>query len=115
MANPNVEAVESYLNGLKKKDLSNVPFAPDVTFESPLSPKLEGKEPVIEFLTGLFPVINDIRVQRHIAEGEYVATAFDLDTTFGVISVFDCFLVSNGLLKYIRPYYDPRPITDAAK
>ena len=29
MANPNTEAVESYLNGLKQKDLSNVPFAPD--------------------------------------------------------------------------------------
>ncbi len=39
MTNPNVEAVESYLNGLKNKDLSSVPFARDVTFESPLSPK----------------------------------------------------------------------------
>ena len=115
MANPNVEAVESYLNGLKNKDLNNVQFAPDVTFESPLSPKLEGKEQVIEFLTGLFPVINDIRIQRHIAEGEYVATVFDLDTVFGVIPVFDCFRVTNGLLKEVRPYYDPRPITEATK
>jgi hypothetical protein len=32
---PNVNAVESYINGLKNKDLNNVPFAPDVTFESP--------------------------------------------------------------------------------
>ena len=115
MANPNTEAVESYLNGLKQKDLSNVPFAPDVTFESPLSPKLEGKEQVVEFLTGLFPAINDIRIQRHIAEGEYVATVFDFDTTFGVIPVCDCFRVSDGLLKQIRPYYDPRPITEATK
>lgn len=115
MANPNIEAVERYLNGLQRKDMSNVPFAPDVTFESPLTPKLEGKEQVVEFLTGLFPAIKDIRIQRHIAEGEYVATAFDFDTTFGVIPVFDCFRVSDGLLKEIRPYYDPRPITEAAK
>ena len=115
MTNPNVEVVENYLNGLKNKDLSSVPFARDVTFESPLSPKLEGKTQVVEFLTGLFPVINDIRILRHITEGEYVATLFDLDTTFGVIPVFDCFQVSNGLLKQIRPYYDPRPITEAMK
>ena len=115
MTNPNVEVVESYLNGLKEKDLSNVPFDSDVVFESPLSPKLEGKEQVVEFLTGLFPVINDIRIQRHIAEGDYVATVFDLDTTFGIVPVFDCFRVSNGLLKQIRPYYDPRPITEATK
>ena len=36
MTNPNVEVVESYLNGLKEKDLSNVPFDSDVVFESPL-------------------------------------------------------------------------------
>ncbi|MFN2397081.1 MAG: nuclear transport factor 2 family protein [Gemmatimonadaceae bacterium] len=115
MANPNTEAVELYLNGLKQKDLSSVPFAPDVTFESPLSPKIVGKEQVVEFLTGLFPAINDIRIKRHIAEEEYVATVFDFDTTFGVIPVFDCFRVSEGLLKEIRPYYDPRPITEATK
>lgn len=62
--------------------------------------------------TGLFPAIQDIRVKQHIVEGEYVATVFDFDTTFGVIPVFDCFRVSNGKLKQIRPFYDPRPITN---
>jgi hypothetical protein len=68
---------------------------------------------VIEFLSGLFPVIKDIRIKQHIVEGDYVATVFDFDTNFGVIPVFDCFRVSDGLLKEIRPYYDPRPITEA--
>ena len=67
---------------MRKKDLSDVPFAPNVTFESPLSSRIEGKGKVVEFLTGMFPVVNDVRIQRHIAEGEYVATTFDLDTTF---------------------------------
>ena len=102
-----VKPVEAYLHGLKKKDLS------DVTFESPLSPKLFGAESVIEFLTGLFPAINDVCVKQHIVEGEYVATLFDFDTTFGVIPVFDCFRVSGGEIKQIRPYYDPRPITNS--
>jgi hypothetical protein len=115
MNNPNIQVVESYLHGLKSKDLSQVPFAPDVTFEGPLSPKITGIPAVREFLTGLFPAVRDIRVKRHISEGEFVATEFDFDTTFGVIPVFDCFRVSHGQLKQIRPYYDPRPITNPSK
>lgn len=107
-----VSAVESYLHGLKNKDLSNVPFASDVTFESPLSPELVGAEAVIEFLTGLFPAIKDIRVKQHIVEGEYAAMRFDFETTFGLIPVFDCFRVTGGKIKQIRPFYDPRPITN---
>jgi hypothetical protein len=50
---------------------------------------------------GLFPAIKDIRVKQHIVEGEYVATVFDFDTTFGVIPVFDCFRVrTESLSKY---------------
>ena len=71
-----------------------------------------GSLAVVDFLSGLFPAIKDIRVKQHIVEGEYVATVFDFDTTFGVIPVFDCFRVSNGKLIQIRPFYDPRPITN---
>ena len=112
MKSTNIAVVESYLDGLNTKDLSKVPFAPDVTFEGPLSAKIIGAAAVREFLTGLFPAIRGIRVKRHIAEGEFVATEFDFDTTFGVIPVFDCFRVTGGLLAQIRPYYDPRPITN---
>ena len=34
-----IAIAEAYLNGLAKKDLSNVPFAADITFEGPLVPK----------------------------------------------------------------------------
>ena len=108
-----ITIVEGYLEGLRKKDLSQVAFDPNVTFEGPLSPKLIGEHAVVEFLSGLFPAIQDIRVKQHIVEGEYVATVFDFDTTFGVIPVFDCFRVSKGKLKEIRPFYDPRPITNS--
>lgn len=43
-----------------------------------------------------------------------MTTRFDLSTTFGVIPVFDCFRVANGLIQEIHPFYDPRPITNAA-
>lgn len=106
-----VAVVEAYLSGLANKDLSKVPFGADVTFESPLSERLTGREVVVNFLTGLFPAIKGVQVKRHIVEGDFVATVFDFETTFGVIPVFDCFQVVGGQLKAIRPYYDPRPIT----
>jgi hypothetical protein len=49
-------------------------------------------------------------VLHHVCDGEYVATRFDLDTTFGVVPVLDRFQVVGGQLKAIRPFYDPRPL-----
>lgn len=107
-----VATAESYFRGLRDKDLHAVPFAPGITLESPLTPKLTGIGPVISFLTALFPAIKDVRITRVIADGEFVAVMFDLDTIFGVIPVFDCIRVTNGLIQEMRPYYDPRPITE---
>ena len=107
-----VTAVERYLHGIDRKDLSGVPFAATVTIESPLTEKLAGIGAVVHFLTGLFPAVKNVRVRRHIVDGEFDAVQFDLDTVFGVIPVLDCIRVKNGLIEEIRPYYDPRPITE---
>ena len=107
-----VEVVESYVNGLGNGDFSKVPFAPDVTYESPISPKKTGQE-VIDFLSGLFPIIKGVQIKQHMVEGEYCATIFDLDTQHGTVYIFDRFLVEDGQLKSINPYYDPAPLKDA--
>ena len=115
MKDQNVEAVESYLNGLKQKDLSKVPFAPDVIFEGPLSPdKLDGRQSLIEFLSGILPIVKDVRIKRRIADGEHVCVLWELETSTPptVIPVCEYFRVSDGLIKEMRPYYDPRPITN---
>ena len=109
-----IAVVESYLLGLGKRDFSRVPFAPDVTYESPLTPKLAGRD-VIEFLEGVFPVVQGVEILQHIVEDDYVATLFDLQTIHGVIHVFDRFRVADGELKEIHPFYDPRLITEAGK
>lgn len=112
---PNVaiEVVEQYLAALRSGQVDQVPCAPDVTFESPLAPRVSGKDAVLKVLAGMLPVILGLTVRGHIAQGEYVATRFDLDTPFGPIEVFDRFRVVNGLLAEIRPFYDPRTITAA--
>jgi len=52
----NIAVVESYLSGLARKDLSSVPFAPGITFEGPLMPKLAGRETIVAFLTSTVTV-----------------------------------------------------------
>jgi hypothetical protein len=106
------EVVESYVNGLGNRDLNNVPFAPDVTYESPISPLRRGQE-VINFLTSLFPAIKGVQIKEHLVEGDYCATIFDLETLYGTIHIFDRFKVEGGQLKSINPYYDPAPLNEA--
>lgn len=105
-----VEVVEQYLNGLRTGDLSRVPFDRDVDFESPLAPKVTGRDAVVATLNGILPAVRGVRVHSHIVEGEYVATRFDLDTPAGWIEVFDRFRMRDGQLLEIRPFYDPRPL-----
>lgn len=112
MALSSVAVVERYLRGLKDRNLADVPFAPDVIFHGPLSPRLIGIDAVMERLQEVLPAVRDVRVERYIADGEYVAAILELDTIFGVIPVCDCFQVVNGQLMQIRPFYDPRTIIE---
>ena len=101
--------VEAYLNGLGNRSFDEVPFATDVTYESPLTEKLSGRE-AIEFLEALFPIIKGVTIKKHIVEGDTIATIFDLHVENGTAQVFDCFRVEDGLLKEIHPFYDPGPL-----
>jgi limonene-1,2-epoxide hydrolase len=103
----NIAVVESYLNALASKDLSSVPFAPGITFEGPRMPKLAGRETIVGFLTSILPYIKGIHIKQHIAEGDYVATVFDMETINGVDHVVDLCLVVDGLLTEVRAFYYP--------
>jgi hypothetical protein len=103
----NIAAVESYLKGLASKDLSSVPFASGITFEGPLIPKLAGRETIVGFLSSILPFIKGIEIKQHIADGEYVATVFDMETVNGVDHVVDLCRVVDGELTEIRAFYYP--------
>jgi glyoxylase I family protein len=113
--NPSLEVAESYLRGLNKGDLSEVPFSRDLVFESPLTPRLNGVEPVREFLEGVLPVIKGARILDSIANDDRVVIRFELDTSHGVIPACDFIRIKDGCISEIRPYYDPRPITNASR
>ena len=110
-----IRAVEVYLNGLAAKDVSAAPFHPDIELEGPLGPPVKGAAALREAITGFFPAINGIHIVQHIVDGEWCATVFDFDTTFGTIQLIDCFQVVDGQIMSIRAYYDPRPILDGMK
>jgi len=111
MNNQNIEAVEAYIYSLKEKDLSKAPLADDVSFEDPLTPKLNGSNAVKEFLEKFLPAIKGVRIESHLTENDYVATLWEADTVFGIIPIFERFHVVDGKIKEIRAYLDPRPIT----
>ena len=103
----NLAVVERDLNGLASKDLSSVPFAPGITFEGPLMPKLTGRETVVGVLTSILPFIKGIEIKQHIVDGDYVATVFDMETANGVDHIVDLCLVAGGLLTEVRAFYYP--------
>jgi predicted SnoaL-like aldol condensation-catalyzing enzyme len=109
-----IAVVESYIYGLGNGDFVNVPFADDVSYESPLTPKRTGQD-AIDFLAALFPIMKGAEIQQHIVEGDYVATVFQLRTPNGVTAIFDKFRVVDGKLKEINPYYDPGILKEAVK
>lgn len=110
MREENIKAVEAYLNGLKNKDLSLVPFADDIYFEDPIAGKNRGAENFRAFLSGFLPAINDVRVVRHVCEGDYVATHFEVDGVFGIVPIMEMFRVEDGKITEAIGYFDPRPI-----
>lgn len=104
------DVVLSYFDGLAKAQLHAIPFAPEVSFESPVSAPIRGATAVRAFLEGVLPAIRGIEVQQVIVEGELAAVRFTLETNHGLIPAFDFFRVVNGEIVEARPFYDPRPL-----
>ena len=107
-----IRAVEAHLNGLGARDISASPFHENIEFIGPISPPIKGEPTVRAVFTGFFPTIKGIKINRHIVDGEWCATFFDFDTTFGIIPMIDVFHVVEGRILSIRVYYDPRPILE---
>ena len=111
--NPNIKIVESYLDAIRVKDLSKAPVAEDIKFEDPLTTPASGRQAWAEFVSGMLPALNDVRVKQHIADGDHVATLWEADTIWGVIPIFESFRIEQGRITEALAFFDPRPITNA--
>lgn len=110
MKKDNIKAVEKYLNALRRHDLSLVPLAENMEFEDPVSGKGRGADNFRAFLTGFLPSINDVHIIRHVCEGDYVVTHFEVDGVFGKIPILEMFCVEDGKITKAIGYFDPKPI-----
>ena len=110
MNEENIKAVEGYLKALKEKDLSLAPFAEDLVYDDPVSGRGRGAENFRAFLSGFLPAIKDVRALEHVCDGERVATRWEADTVFGIISIGEFFRVREGKITEAFGYFDPRPL-----
>ena len=116
--------MQAFLDGLVNKDIERMPLAADLVLMSPLDPEhpLIGKAAAAEFLhTRVFPRIpvHKAEVERHVIEGECVATLWKATFMLPgnkqvVVPIFDFFRVVDSEIKEIRPYFDPKPLKEAA-
>ena len=113
-----VRAVEAFLEGLVKSSVDGMPLISPL---DPANPK-RGREQASNFLNLIFPKIPvpAATVERHIVEGAYVATRWD--ATFRdakgsdvLVSIFDFFRVTDGLIREARFFFDPKPLKDILK
>ena len=107
-----IRAAEAHLNGIGARDVSAVPYHPDVIVETPLGPPTRGAAAVRAAIATVLPLVKGIHIVRHMVDGEWCATVFDFEYTFGTFRMVDCFRVVDGQIVLIQAYYDPRPILE---
>jgi hypothetical protein len=106
---PNVAVATAFLEAVKNKRLPQAPLAENVCYAGPLSGEaIRGRDHVARFLGVYLPVIEDVRLVRHIADGDYVATVWDAETSFGQISLVYILRIEGGEIVEIQAFYDPR-------
>jgi len=110
MKEENIKVVEAFLSSLRAKDLSQAPVADDIEFEEPMMGRGKGADALKGFVEGFLPAIKDVRIIRHIADGDHVVTEWEVDGVFGAIRILEKFVIRDGKIAEFHAFYDPRPI-----
>ena len=110
--------VHLYFDGLRRKDLAEVPWAEDVKLRAPLAEggaevPLDGRETVRAYLTGILPVIAAVEVEDcyvNLAGTAVMGKAVLTLVTGARLRVADLFVVdAEGQITEQENHYDPRP------
>lgn len=106
----NIRIVETFLGCLENKNLADAPIAEDIVFEEPMMGRGTGAESLFALVGGFLSALSNIVIRRHISEGDMVATEWEADGEFGVVSILEIFRIRNGVIVEFKAFYDPRPI-----
>jgi len=107
----NTEIADTYLDAIRSRDPSKALLASEVTLQFPLTPrKVMGRDGVIAYMLALLPGIDGVKFERHMTDGDHVATLWGIETVWGDIPICSVFRISDGLIREVRSFWDPRPV-----
>lgn len=113
-----VQAAFAYFEGLRTKDLSVIPWAPQVTLRAPLAPggaevPLIGRDAVCAYLSAILPAIQDVSVEEYYINSGQTAVMAKAEVTLASgakLRVADLFEVNeSGQIVNQENHFDPRP------
>ena len=109
-----INILETYFEGLINNEVESIPFHDEVTYLGPmLTTSLEGKERVYEFLVDVAAAFENVQyhIVRDIIDGDHVCSVVKLRLSEGqILDMCNIFEISNGKIKSVQAYYDPRPM-----
>jgi len=108
-----VQVVDKYIDAVRRNDPSNLPLHPEVIGEFPMN-TYRGAQSFINALEPFSRIVKNIEVVRLVVDGEHCVAILNIDTSFGLIPFAEHIRVVDGMIVWVRGYYDPRPMLNAA-
>jgi DNA-binding HxlR family transcriptional regulator len=108
--------LDAYFAALQKGEIDKIPFAADVTLTGPMGGPLRGEPVVRALLVRVSQSFRKIKlvVRRHVIDGDHACSMCDLILPTGkTVALLDYFHIVDGKIKWLQPYYDPRPMQGA--
>jgi|SRR4051794_17159104 hypothetical protein len=104
-----VQVVETYIEAVRRCDISALPLHPDAVCEFPTN-TYRGAASFAKGLENFARIVKKIELIRLIVDGEHCVAILAIDTVFGAIPFAEHIHVVNGEIVSIRGYCDPRPM-----
>lgn len=103
--------IETYFDGLRANDVSEVPFAEDVVWENPMTRRegdpIRGRENVVEALEKAAANMPRIDIEQHVIDGQKACTVLEWENRDGVVfATVDYFEFEDGVITLDRTYLD---------
>jgi hypothetical protein len=98
-------AIEAYFRCVVEGRLADLPITEDYGSESPLSGRVSGPE-AVAYLGVIGREMSDIRIVRHIVEGDRVATHFEEVLPNGVLPVIGLFDFTGDQIRFVRVFFN---------
>lgn len=117
LAKVTASILNTYFEGLKTNDASDIPFAEDVILENPRTrpdgEPLRGRDGVVEFFERAAESMPHVEVERHVVEGEIACSLVEWESSEGVnVPTVVYFEIIDGTISKVGIYFDRAVVTE---